>query len=258
MIELKKIIGKLLCAAAIGFSTSVIAQPDLSGYWMISFGPIPPQREATSGEQAMIDELPQGTILLADSGLREFPEGEYGGMEITDAARQKAANYDPSAQVELGSTCQPPSIIYSMQGPFPIEIYQGRDLIVIKMEYFDVVRVIPLNQDSHPEDVPATVSGHSIGYWEGDTLVVDTVAIKESTFLNNGLDHTEDMHLVEHFRLSEDGKKLYIMQEYEDPAVFTGRSARLIPLDKGGEGDVVWPYDCDPSYGVAIESRDRN
>jgi len=237
---------------------SVHAQPDLSGYWMISFGPIPPQREATPGEQNMIDELPAGTLLLADSGLREFPAGDFGGMAVTETARQKAARYDPSVQVNFDNTCQPPSIIYSMQGPFPIEIYQGRDLIVIKMEYFDVVRIIHLNMDSHPDNIPTTVSGHSIGHWEGDTLVVDTIRIRESTFLNNGLDHTEDMHLVEHFRLSDDGKTLYIMQEYEDPAVFSGRSARLIPLNKGGQGDVVWPYDCDPSYGIAIESREQN
>jgi hypothetical protein len=248
----------LLVLMAFTSSAAIQAQPDMSGYWMISFGPIPPQRPATPDEQAMIDALPEGTILLADSGLREFPEGDYGGMPITEAARQKAGTYDPSVQVELGSTCQPPSIIYSMQGPFPIEIYQGRDLVVIKMEYFDVVRVIHLSQDAHPEDIPSTVSGHSIGHWEGDTLVVDTVAIKASTFLNNGLDHTEGMHLIEHFRLSEDGQKLFIMQEYEDPAVFAGRSARIIPLDKGGEGDVVWPYDCDPSYGAAIESREQN
>lgn len=246
----------LVLATFVGLD--VHAQPDLSGYWMISFGPIPPSREATAEEQAMIDALPAGTILLADSGLREFPAGEFGGMDVSEAAREKAAQYDPSVQVELGSTCRPPSIIYSMQGPFPMEVYQGRDLIVIKMEYFDVVRLIHLNMDSHPENIPATVSGHSIGHWEGDTLVVDTINIRESTFLNNGLDHTEDMHLVENFRLSDDGEKLFIMQEYEDPTVFAGRSARLIPLNKGGENDVVWPYDCDPSYGAAIESREQN
>ena len=247
-----------LCLVIMGTSIPLLAQPDLSGYWMISFGPIPPQREATAEEQAMIDALPSGTLLLADSGLREFPEGDFGGMQITEAARQHAATYDPSVQVELGSTCQPPSIIYSMQGPFPMEIYQGRDLIIIKMEYFDVVRIIHMNMESHPNNLPATVSGHSIGRWEGDTLVVDTVGIRESTFLNNGLDHTENMHLVEHMRLSEDGETLLITQLYEDPDVFTGRSARLIPLNKGGIDDVVWPYDCDPSYGAAIDSRDQN
>jgi hypothetical protein len=258
MTDLHKFICLLLCLATMGASTMLEAQPDLSGYWMISFGPIPPQREATSEEQAMINALPPGTLLLADSGLREFPEGDYGGLNITESARLKAASYDPSVQVELGSTCQPPSIIYSMQGPFPMEIYQGRDLVVIKMEYFDVVRIIHMNMDAHPDNLPPTVSGHSIGHWDGDTLIVDTINIKESTFLNNGLDHTQDMHLVEHFRLGEDGEKLFIMQEYEDPAVFASRSARLIPLNKGGEDDVVWPYDCDPSYGAAIETREQN
>jgi hypothetical protein len=141
-----------------------------------------------------------------------------------------------------------------MQGPFPMEIFQGRDLIVIKMEYFDVVRIIFMNESEHPADWPHSVSGHSIGRWEGDTLVVDTAYIEAATFLNNGLDHSADLHLTERFRLSPDGQKLLVLQEYEDPAVFAGRAARLIPLDKG-EGH-VYPYACDPSYGAAIESRE--
>jgi hypothetical protein len=233
------------------------AQPDISGYWMISFGAVPPQREATPEEQTMIDALPDGTLLLADSGLREFPPGEFGGLSVTAAAKANADRYDPAVQVALESTCQPPSIIYSMQGPFPMEIFQGADLIVIKMEYFDVVRIIQMNMEDHPDTVPASVSGHSIGHWDNDTLVVDTTRIKAATFLNNGLDHSGDMHLVEHFRLSDDGETLYIMQVYEDPAVFAGKAARLIPLNRGPEGEHVWPYDCDPSYGAAIESRVR-
>ena len=51
----------------------VFAQPDLSGYWLISFGPIPPVRPATPFEQSLIDQLPTGTRLLADTGLVEFP-----------------------------------------------------------------------------------------------------------------------------------------------------------------------------------------
>jgi hypothetical protein len=252
-----KILTRFISFLALLFSIAVSAQPDFSGYWMISFGAVPPQREANPAEQAMIDALPDGTLLLADSGLREFPPGEFGGLNVTAAAQANADRYDPAVQVALESTCQPPSIIYSMQGPFPMEIFQGEDLIVIKMEYFDVVRIIHLNMDGHPDNIPASVSGHSIGHWDGDTLDVDTTRIKAATFLNNGLDHSENMHLVEHFRLSEDGETLYVMQVYEDPAVFAGKSARLIPLEKGGEDDHVWPYDCDPSYGAAIESRVR-
>jgi hypothetical protein len=244
---LTAIIVLLLC-------TPVLAQPDLSGYWMISFGQVPPTRPASEFEQSVLDMMPEGTLLLADTGLVEFPPGDFGGLVVTDAAKAKADTYDVSVQVSLASTCQPPSIIYSMQGPFPMEIFQGRDLIVIKMEYFDVVRIIFMNETTHPSDWPHSVMGHSIGHWEGDTLVVDTAFIEGATFLNNGLDHSSDMHLVERFRLSPDGQKLVVLQEYEDPAVFAGRAARLIPLDKG-EGH-VYPYACDPSYGAAIERRE--
>jgi hypothetical protein len=231
------------------------AQPDLSGYWMISFGAVPPGRPATPFEQGMIDLLDKDTLLLADSGLVEFPPGEFGGLEVTEAARAKAALYDIETQRSVSTTCRAPSIIYSMQGPFPMEIFQGRDLIVIRMEYFDVVRVIFMNESSHPDDWPHSVTGHSIGHWEGDTLVVDTRYIQSATMLNNGLDHSDDIHLTERFRISDDGKTLLVLQEYEDPAVFAGRAARLIPLNR--EQGHVYPYDCDPGYGAAIESRDQ-
>src|SRR5690606_18979215 len=181
---------------------------------------------ADAFEQRMIDLLTSDTLLLADSGLVEFPPGEFGGLKVTDTARAKAATYDIETQRSISTTCRAPSIIYSMQGPFPMEIFQGSDLIVIKMEYFDVVRVIFMNEDSHPDDWPHSVSGHSIGHWEGDTLVVDTTHIQSATMLNNGLDHSDDMHLTERFRLSPDGQTLLVLQEYEDPAVFDGRAAR--------------------------------
>lgn len=231
------------------------AQPDLTGYWMGGFGPIPPNREATPLEQSLLDLLPEGTILLADSGLVEFPPGNFGGLKITVQARANADKYDVEVQRQVATTCQPPSIIYSMQGPFPMEIFQGRDLIVIKMEYFDVVRVIFMNETSHPDNWPHSITGHSIGHWEGDILVVDTAYIQSATFLNNGLDHSDDLKLLERFRLSPDGETLVITQEYEDPAVFEGRAARLIPLSK--YEDHVYPYACDPSYGAAIQNREK-
>lgn len=230
------------------------AQPDLSGYWMINFGPIPPNRPATPFEQTLLDKLDKDTLLLADSGLVEFPPGEFGGLKVTGQALAEAATYDIETQRQVGTTCQPPSIIYSMQGPFPIEIFQGRDLVVIKMEYFDVVRIIFMNETTHPDNWPESVTGHSIGHWDGDTLVVETIGIQASTMLNNGLNHSAGMKLTERFALAADGKTLGLTQVYEDPAVFSGKAARLIPLNK--IDDHVYPYACDPSYGAAIENRD--
>jgi hypothetical protein len=251
MTDMRKL---LLTAIAVLLSAPSFAQPDISGYWMISFGQLPPNRPASPFEQSLIDALAPGTKLLADSGLTEFPPGEFGGLELTEAAKAKVAAYDMDVQVSVANTCQPPSIIYSMQGPFPMEIFQGRDLIVIKMEYYDVVRIIFMNETTHPADWPHSVTGHSIGRWDGDTLVVDTAFIQGATMMNNGLDHSDDLKLTERFRLSPDGKSLVFTQEFEDPAVFAGKAARLVPLDRG-EGH-VYPYACDPSYGAAIEGRE--
>jgi hypothetical protein len=136
-----------------------------------------------------------------------------------------------------------------MQSPFPMEIYHGTEMIVFRMEYFDMVRVIFLDGRGHPPAAaPHTKSGHSIGRWEGDALVVDTTHIAAGTIMNNGLTHSDNIHMVEHFKLSPDGKTLWATQVYDDPEVFTGLAARymawrLVP------GEYIYPYECDPSYG---------
>lgn len=252
---------RLAAVACLAITASVpaLAQradaPDLSGFWSIDFGPTPPRREPTDIERSLMDRFAPGTVVLGDSGATEFPPGDYGGLEINAALREAATRYDPDVQRTVATTCKPPGVIYSMQGPFPIEIFQGRDLIVMKLEYFDLVRIIFMNEATHPAEWPHSVTGHSIGRWEGETLVVDTAYLQPGTLFNNGVDHTENIRLLERFRLNEDATRLVVTQELEDPGSFSGRAARVFTLNRGD--DHVYPYDCDPSYGVAIESRDR-
>jgi hypothetical protein len=139
-----------------------------------------------------------------------------------------------------------------MQGPFPIEIFEGRDLIVIKLEYFDLVRVIFMNETERAPNWPHSQTGHSIGRWDGDTLIVDTVKLTAGTLFNNGVEHTEDIHVVERFRLA-DPNTLVATQQFTDPGSFVGTAARVLSFTRGP--DHVYPYDCDPTYGLAIESR---
>lgn len=229
-------------------------RPDLSGYWLVPFTPLPPRREPTPLEQEMLDALPEGTALLADAGLPEFEAGDYGGLQVRPGPAAAAANYNPESQRSIANTCRPPSLAYAMQGPFPLEIFQGRDLIVIKMEYFDLVRVIFMNETTHPDDWYESWTGHSYGRWEGDTLVVETAKLRPATLFNNGLDHSAELQMRERFRVSEDGQTLVLTQELVDPAVFEGRAARLLPLERGD--DRVYPYDCDPTYGVSVQGRE--
>jgi hypothetical protein len=216
-------------------------KPDLSGYW----GP----GRAGRVDQARVAQLPANTVVLADGGAVEFPAGEYGGLKVKPAALEAAKRWKPTDDMTPSRACMPPSIVYTMQGPFPMEIFQGTEFIIIKLEYFDLVRIVFMNQTSHPANIPHTKVGHSIGRWDGATLVVDTTRISESTITNNGLNHSDQAHVIERFWLSNDGKTLNALQEFEDPEVLENRGARFMAWDKVA-GEHVLPYECDPSFAA--------
>jgi hypothetical protein len=224
----------------------------IAGFWSMSFGPTPPRREPTPTEAELMAYFPDEAIVLADAGSTEFPPGDYGGLPVHERLREAAKSYDPEAQTTVSLTCRPPGLIYSMQGPFPIEIFEGRDLIVMKLEYFDLVRIVFMNETEHPEDWPHSQTGHSIGRWDGDTLIVDTAKLTAGTLFNNGVDHSEDVRLIERFSLA-DPNTLVVTQQFEDPGSFEGTAARVVSFNRGE--DHVYPYDCDPAYGLSIDSR---
>ena len=228
------------CACGIALAEAQ-SKPDLSGYW----GP----GRAGQVDQARVAQLPPNTVVLSDAGAAEFPAGEYGGLKVKQAAIEAAKRWKPTDDMTPSRACMPPSIVYTMQGPFPMEIFQGTEFIIIKLEYFDLVRIVFMNQTSHPADVPHRKVGHSIGRWEGSTLVVDTTQIAESTITNNGLNHSDKVRVVERFWLSNDGKTLNSLQEFEDPEVLENRGARFMAWDKVA-GQHVLPYECDPSFAA--------
>ncbi len=224
----------------------------IAGFWSMAPGPTPPRRAATPAESELLAHIREGAVLLADAGATEFPPGDYGGLSVHANLREAAKTYDPENQTDVSLTCRPPGLIYSMQGPFPLEIFEGRDLIVMKLEYFDLARIIFMNETEHPAAWPHSQTGHSIGRWDGDTLVVDTAKLLPGTLFNNGVDHTEEVRLLERFRLA-DANTLIVTQQFEDPGSFAGTAARIMSFRRGD--DHVYPYDCDPTYGLAIDSR---
>jgi hypothetical protein len=76
--------------------------------------------------------------------------------------------------------------------------------------------------DKHSPNVKPSWYGESVGHYEGDTLVVDTIGIDERTWVDGfGTPHTKQLHVVERFRLIEDGKVLEANVHVEDPGAFT-------------------------------------
>lgn len=232
------------CAAAASqmhFVSAQAARPNFSGFWGAGHAvPIDP---------ALVAKLPPNTVVVPDAGAPELPAGNYGGLRPKPAALAAAKQWKPEDDMAIDRVCLPPSIVYAMQGPFPIEIHQAAELIVMRMEYYDMVRVIFLDGRPHPPaNAPHTKVGHSVGRWEGSTLVVDTTHLSASTILNNGLGHSDKVHLVERFWLSADGKMLLMQQEFEDPEMLENRGARFVGWDRGS--DFIYPYECDPSFGA--------
>ncbi len=93
-----------------------------------------------------------------------------------------------------------------------------------------------LDGRSHPKDLGPTWTGHSVGRWDGDTLVVDTVGFNDKSWLPGNVPHTEKMHLTERYRRPELGR-LEIEFTIDDPDTFVRpwvvkRTADLAPAEE--------------------------
>lgn len=221
--------------------------PDLSGFWAPDFGPVDRPKD-------LMDKLPDGVGMVEDAGAAEFPRGEFGELVLTPEAAAHAETWQAENDMTIARVCLPPSIVYSIQGPFPWEVHQTDDLIVFKYEYFDQMRLIFMDGREHPgEDFPHTKMGFSTGHWDGDELVVDTTHIAASTITNNGLDHTDDIVMQERYRLVDGGTRLVSTQWFSDPAVIENEGARFISWSRRA-GEHVYPYECDPSFALEYQS----
>ena len=226
-------------------ATPALAEPDLNGFWNLAF--------EVQEDAALLAKLPPDTVVIDDTGAVEFPEDEYGGLKLKPEALARASAWQPADEMALSRVCLPPSIVYAVQGPFPFEVYQTPQLIVIKYEYFDQHRLVFMDGRAHPPaDAPHTKMGHSVGRWDGDELVIDTTRIAASTITNNGLDHSDSIHMVERYKLSADGNRLSATQWFEDPQVLDNNGARFIQWARQ-PGQYVYPYECDPSFALEYQ-----
>lgn len=116
------------------------------------------------------------------------------------------------------ANCVPPGMPGTMGQPYPIEILYTPGMVTVIAEAFMQVRHIYTDGRGHPDDPDLTYNGHSIGHWEGDTLVVDSVGFSPDTPLgmNMGVRHSDKMHIVERFHL-KDAKSLDIATTIDDP-----------------------------------------
>jgi hypothetical protein len=148
---------------------------------------------------------------------------QYGGTAVTAQGEAEAAKFNSQTD-QPRFRCESTSIIFDWTFDTPVNrIKQDKDTIEIRYGQMDLKRTIHMNQKTHPANVRPSRAGHSIGSWDGDTLVVDTVGFAPG-FLSTPIRHGDKLHVVERFTLDPKTFVLTRQWEAEDPVYLTGKA----------------------------------
>jgi hypothetical protein len=116
-------------------------------------------------------------------------------------AKQAAEGVDQTRQIR----CIPPGMPGIMRQPYPLEILFTPGRVTIFAETYAQTRRIYTDGRALPEDPDFFFNGNSVGRWEGDTLIVDTVGFSPLTEITAGVPHSEQMRILEKFWASASG-----------------------------------------------------
>ena len=137
---------------------------------------------------------------------------------------------------------------FMMDSGAPIDIEQDTNFIGILAEPVAGPRTIYVDGRPHVDkDIfDPTTNGHSIGHWEGDTLVVDTVGFntKGITEIPGGGVRTDKSHLVEKYRLMDNGKRLMVTFTWTDASTFVKPYTYAFEYYRAAPGYRPRDYDC--------------
>jgi len=145
---------------------------------------------------------------------------------LTADARAVLTAFNPLTDA-LTVNCQPKGMPAIMENPFPIEFIEVEGAIEIHMEEYDTPSLV----------------GYSVGYWEGNTLVVETDAMNYGHFDSVGIPLSDSARVTERYIPSDDGKRLDFEMTVVDSATFT-EPVTLTKTWLGLPGAKVQPYEC--------------
>jgi len=151
-------------------------------------------------------------------GLAGFG-GRGGGNSLTDAGQAALAGID-IGEGRYATSCLF-SVISEWTGEPVNRIVQRGDTISILYSRIPGERIVHMNLDAHPGDLAPSPLGHSIGRWEDDVLVVDTVGFAPG-LLSANMPYSDQLHLVERFSFNEESGELTRSYTATDPAYWSG------------------------------------
>ena len=139
-----------------------------------------------------------------------------GEIPLTDWGKEKMAT-----QIDVSVHCLPTGYVRTTNAPFPLEIVQRPGRIIFLYEINNNFHIVFTDGREHPKDWEPTWAGHSVGKWDGDTLVVDTVGLTDKSWLDRaGHPHSDALHIVERIR-RVDKETLEIDLTFDDVKAYT-------------------------------------
>jgi len=174
---------------------------DLRGVWVRRY-------EHSYENYAFSEELPPMTPWAQARFQASRPVFGPAGVTVSDTN-------DPTYQ------CLPPGVPRIYAHPAAFEIFQFPGRVMIAYEYQHHFRAVYTDGRSHREGRPTTWMGESVGHWEEDTLIVESVNFNDKTWIDRrGVPHSDQMRVLERIRRGDDGQ-LIVDITVEDPVAFT-------------------------------------
>jgi hypothetical protein len=216
-------------------------RPDLSGDWAAEQRVLTDPR-GMSGAFLPISvagrlepgSVPQGTQAFPGTrgtavSLAEDPVDAYwnrpSALPLTEAGARAIDGFDGASSDNPRLRCEPTNILFDWTFEAEINrIVQEDDRVVLHYGSMGLERVVHLDMIEHPRDIAPSRAGHSIGRWDEDVLVVETVGFLPGILSADGrVPHSDRLHVVERFQLDPETGALRRSYVAEDPLYFEGR-----------------------------------
>jgi hypothetical protein len=198
---------------------------------------LPLQAQAPAASSS-IPRLADGTPDL--SGFWDNPKPRDARSIVTVFPREAMAPFVPGGEAlfyeprtgdprkdEPRAFCMPSGFPSAFLGPYPIQIIQTPQYLVMQTEFMNVTRIVPLDGRPHRTDIEPTFYGDPVGRWEGDTLVIDARNYKrwslDDWYYQNPQEyrmHSDAFHTIERLR-RVDLDTIEYEFTVDDPKIFT-------------------------------------
>jgi hypothetical protein len=176
---------------------------------------------------------------------RSISQASTTSMSLTEKGKAAVAEFDPSTNPALDCVLPPPP--GNLGHPDGKLLERDGDVVTLRTQLYEVERVIYMDGRGHPENGQRTGQGHSIGWFEGNVLVVDTTLLQDHPWGNgDGLPSGGQKRVVERYSLSDDGTRITIEAIVKDPEYLAEAVSTV--YEWGYTPDVAFIPDtgCDP------------